>query len=475
MKMPQHMNNVNFYPARPANGLRPPRNGFRRADPAAGQLKLIKQGIWLYFLLLIFEGALRRWFLPGLAMPLLIVRDPVAFLLIILAIRNGKLVMNRYVVAMVTIGFAGILTAMFMGHGNLGVALYGARILILHFPLMFVIGKVFSRDDVRMMGKVLLCISVPMAILTAIQFYSPQSAWVNRGVGGDINGAGFSGALGYFRPPGTFSFINGTAGFFSLTAGFLLYFWLQPGGFSKIILVAATAAVLAAIPFSISRELFFSVMVSVAFAAIAILRKPKYIGRMLVAVIAVTAALAILGNTTLLKPAKEAFSDRFDNANEAEGGVKGVLGDRYIGGLFRAATGTSKIPFFGYGMGMGTNVGSQVLTGETQFLIAEGEWGRLVGELGPFMGLCVILTRLALSLKLAVAAFRSLKKGNILPWMLLSYGLLTIPQGLWGQPTSLGFGIIIGGLIIAALQPVAHPANESRNITDKKTATLPAI
>src|SRR6476646_4894849 len=133
--MPQHMNNVNFYPARPANGLRATRNGFRRADPAAGQLKLIKQGIWLYFLLLIFEGALRRWFLPGLAMPLLIVRDPVAFLLIILAIRNGKLVMNRYVAAMTTIGFAGILTAMFMGHGNLGVALYGARILILHFPL----------------------------------------------------------------------------------------------------------------------------------------------------------------------------------------------------------------------------------------------------------------------------------------------------------------------------------------------------
>ena len=37
--------------------------------------KRIKQMIWLYFFLLIFEGALRKWFLPFLATPLLVVRD----------------------------------------------------------------------------------------------------------------------------------------------------------------------------------------------------------------------------------------------------------------------------------------------------------------------------------------------------------------------------------------------------------------
>ena len=38
---------------------------------------LIKKLIWAYFLLLLFEGALRKWFLPGLSQGLLIIRDPI--------------------------------------------------------------------------------------------------------------------------------------------------------------------------------------------------------------------------------------------------------------------------------------------------------------------------------------------------------------------------------------------------------------
>ena len=40
----------------------------------------IRQLLWIYFWLLIFEGALRKWILPGLSNPLLLVRDPVALL-----------------------------------------------------------------------------------------------------------------------------------------------------------------------------------------------------------------------------------------------------------------------------------------------------------------------------------------------------------------------------------------------------------
>ena len=67
-----------------------------------------------------------------------------------------------------------------------------------------------------------------MTLLIALQFYSPQSAWVNRGIGGDIKGGGFTGALGYFRPPGTFSFTTGVSQFFSFTAAFIIFFGLIP-------------------------------------------------------------------------------------------------------------------------------------------------------------------------------------------------------------------------------------------------------
>ena len=168
------------------------------ADPNAA----IKLGIWAYFFLLILEGTLRKWVLPGLATPLLVVRDPIVIWVLYLAASKGLLKANKYMVGMVIIGLFGLLMAMVVGHKNLAVAIFGARILVLHFPFIFVMGRVFNREDVIKMGRVIVYMSIPMAILIALQFYSPQSAWVNRGVGDDIEGAGFTGALGYFSTPG---------------------------------------------------------------------------------------------------------------------------------------------------------------------------------------------------------------------------------------------------------------------------------
>src|SRR5690606_29107199 len=177
--------------------------------------KLLKQGIWLYFFLLIFEGALRKWFLPGLSTPLLIVRDPIALWLVLVAWKKGLLPSNIYLTVIVLLGVLGFVTTCLFGHKNIAVALSGARIFLIPIPLIFVIGNIFTKDDVEKMGRIVLWISIPMAILIAMQFYSPQSAWVNRGVGGDLEGAGFGGAMGFFRPPATFSFTNGTSLFFS--------------------------------------------------------------------------------------------------------------------------------------------------------------------------------------------------------------------------------------------------------------------
>ena len=45
--------------------------------------------IWLYFWLLIFEGALRKWIFPSFSAPLLIVRDPIVILIYLVAIAEG--------------------------------------------------------------------------------------------------------------------------------------------------------------------------------------------------------------------------------------------------------------------------------------------------------------------------------------------------------------------------------------------------
>jgi hypothetical protein len=106
---------------------------------------------------------------------------------------------------------------------------------------------------------------------------------------------------------------------------------------------------------------------------------------------------------------------------------------------------------------MGTNAGGMLLSGNRAFLIAEEEWARVVGELGPLMGLGVIALRIGLTCKLGWASFRQLASGDILPWLLLSVGVVLLPQGQWAQPTALGFAVVVAGLVIAALrvpQPV---------------------
>ena len=434
--------------------------------------KHIKWGIWAYFFLVLFEGGLRKWFLPGLATPLLVIRDPIAIYILIQSYKQGILSPNKYLVGMVVIGIIAIFTSILMGHGNFAVAIFGARILIFNFPLIFVMGRVFNRSDVINLGRILLWISVPMALLIAAQFYSPQSAFVNRGVGGDEAGSGFSGALGYFRPSGTFSFTNGTTLFFGLTSAYIIYFWLHPKKVNRIILLAATAALMASIPLSISRTLLFLVVLNILFALMASSRKPEYIGSMVLAIVGAVVALLILGNTSIFQTATEAFTNRFETANEVEGGLEGVFLDRYLGGMIGALEQSSAMPFFGYGIGMGTNVGSMLLGGKIQYLISEGEWGRLIGELGPLLGIAVIFIRLSLCLKIAVGAYKKLALGDLLPWMLLSFCLNNIPQGQWAQPTSLGFSVIIGGLILASLKTPKKNAPHRKKIMYRKSKVL---
>jgi len=51
---------------------------------------MLKKLFWAYFLLLIFEGALRKWIVPGLSAPLLLIRDPLGLLILIEAFRTYK-------------------------------------------------------------------------------------------------------------------------------------------------------------------------------------------------------------------------------------------------------------------------------------------------------------------------------------------------------------------------------------------------
>ena len=107
-------------------------------------------------------------------------------------------------------------------------------------------------------------------------------------------------------------------------------------------------------------------------------------------------------------------------------------------------------PIGGYGLGIGTNGGAKFLTGSTMFLLTESEWGRIILESGPILGLAFVLWRTLLTAKLGLVSYQQLKRGEILPIMLFCAGFVSLLNGQFGQPTNLGFAVFICGLCLAA-------------------------
>ena len=420
-------------------------------DYAQSADRATRKLIFLYVFLLIFEGALRKWFLPFLSGPLTIVRDPVMIMIIFTYLSAGRRLLNFYTLSMLTLGLISFVLTLGLGHQNLLVDVFGLRTLVLHYFLIFIAGNVLTRSDVELIGRWIIYLLPFTTILIGLQFYSPQSALVNRGVGGDLEGAGFSGAMGYQRPSGTFSFTNGHTTFYSLAAAYLFYFISEMERINKLGLILGIAAALAAIPLSISRSYLVGVVLSGLFFVLISLRSGKSVRNLAIGLLISPIVGVLLLSIESIQTAVTVLAARFESSARSEGGLDQTIANRFLGGLVRAFTDNSGLPWHGMGLGMGTNAAGALLTGERTFLLGEGEWSRIVGEMGPILGLAVVILRIILSVHLMIMGVLAAIRGNSLPFMLLSFGFVKVLQGGWGQPTSHGFSVLAGGLIIASL------------------------
>ncbi len=420
-------------------------------------LSIYKWGVWLYLLLLIFEGALRKWFLPGFATPLLVVRDPIVIWLVLVGLSKGWL-NNRYVYVVMAVSTISLLSIP-LSHANLWVGLFGWRIYFFHLPFIFVIGRLFDREDLLWVGKILIYLSIPMTALVVTQFYSSPTDWVNIGIGGEGT-AGFGGAMGYMRPPGTFSFISGYVAFQAVVGGYLLYYLFSNRGLTSEhrlpvwLLYVALGCYIITIPTSISRTHFFQTIVLLLFVSGVAIFNRGYRIALFGSMVVLSVAFVVVNSLGLIDDSLMAFVSRFESASISEGGLEGTLGDRYVGGLLRGLFDFSHPPF-GYGIGIATNVGSSMLGIDMwHYFDGENEWGRVVGECGLLLGWTIISVRLLISFWLFRLALRSMRSrgGDLMPWFLSAPMLLMFPQGQMAIPTNLGFCILSAGLVIASLK-----------------------
>ena len=152
---------------------------------------------------------------------------------------------------------------------------------------------------------------------------------------------------------------------------------------------------------------------------------------------------------------------RFDSA----GGLKEGILYRWFGDFVFAWESETHAPWLGAGLGMGTNVGAGLATGTRQFLLAEGEWARVILESGPLLGPAFIALRMAIAIYLLRQALRALReRDDALPSLLLAAGALDLTTGQWGQATISGFAVFVAGLCLASSTdeggPQARPEAE---------------
>jgi hypothetical protein len=415
--------------------------------------KYIKWGIWLYMLLLVFEGALRKWVLPGAADILLIIRDPIAVGIYLLAMMGGTFPRNGFISFTFALAIGSGVFAFLGGHGHPWVTAYGIRTNYLHVPLIWVMAETLDRRDVRRLGYAILAIAIPMTILMVMQNRSGPDAWVNRGVGGGEGGQ-IHGAMGRIRPPGFFSFITGPMVFFPVATAFCLAFVIEKKkAFATWFVYGAGLCIALALPISISRGVMIICGCVAAVFLVCIMIKGAFTAAFARTIAACVLVLVVLRFMPVTSEAWMVFMDRWDTAAaEVDGDAWGSLTARVTAGFTTPFQLMLDQPFFGRGIGLGSNVAAKMLTGGMGFLLSENEWERAIMELGPLLGVGFIALRVAIWCHLLILSWRALKQhGDFLPMLVTAASFAPLVMQQWAQASQLGFAIFDAGIVLALI------------------------
>ena len=414
--------------------------------------RLLRALIVLYVLLLVFEGVFRKWVLPSLSNELLVVRDPILLLIYMVAIAQSAFPFNVFVATLAVVGAGSIATGMTVGIADPVVVGYGFDACFLHLPLMFVIPNAMNREDVIRLGRVVLLLLIPMSVLMAIQFRSSADAWINCGAGGGLGGQ-LRGGLDKIRPPGFFTFITGASQFISLASAFVVYGLLRKGTYKTPLLLLAGFAVALSAAVSSSRLVIGGIGLVFVMLSVIVALNRESMRNVLGMLIPIGLVLVVATNLDIFHEGRAVFEDRLIEAGDIGSGVIGTAGNwtqRVFGDFYGGFAALHEAPLLGRGLGVGTNVGASHLTGQLGFLVAEGEWARVILELGPILGGAYLAIRVAMAYTLFQSGKMSVKEGNFLPILLFGSAVMLLLNGQFGQSTTAGFAVVCGGLCLAS-------------------------
>jgi hypothetical protein len=418
------------------------------------KMPFLKKLFWAYFLLLIFEGALRKWILPQFSAPLLLVRDPIALLIIWEAFRTNKWPEKwSTVTGVLAFGLLGLCGVQMVAGDNPWIAaVYGLRSYLLPFPVAFIMGENLDAEDLRKFGVCTLWLLLPETALDVAQYLAPMSSFLNAGAYGGAEQINYVGA--HARASGTFSYVAGAQSFAPLAAAFLLYGLINEKIAKKWLLWAASFALVISIPAMGSRTFVFELAAIVACAGVAALCGVSQFFKSLKIIVPFLAVFALASLLPFFAESSKSLNQRFREANALEGGsVRRVVAHRTSAPLLARLEETDFLSNpIGIGMGQGAAAISTLLEGKAEFLTGEGEFDRAVFEFGPFLGIAFMLFRLFLALTILKEAVSRAREGEPLALLLAPLMLSGFVLGILEQPTAQGFMVIFVAFSLAALK-----------------------
>ena len=409
--------------------------------------------ILITYVLLIFEGALRKWALEPIHKALFFIRDPFVALSLFLCFRHRLIEMTPLVI----IALAMSVCFLFLGgyhiiafNLNPITVAYGWRNYFYYLFFALVMAAVMRRSDVDRLIRWSLIIAMPMGVLAFIQWRSPPDAWVNYQLGG---GDAFLVTAGVVRTTGTFTFTAGFVCFVGATLACLAAAAFTRGCPKWLVALGAAGAA-TCLATSGARMTFMHAAVTglLAFACETV--RPLASQRIAVHAGVVCMTVGLIGGLMVFYPeALDQMAERSHIASQQEDS-----GKRFLWSFLAGFTVGEESGLFGLGLGAGTGGGSMAATGQQVFTMAEDEFPRVVLETGLIFGLGFMGLRLVLSGWMLWQSIRCIRaRQDAVPLLLCSF---CIPLLLIGQMTMQGtvngYGFIFTGLTLAAINTSAE-------------------
>jgi hypothetical protein len=407
-------------------------------------------------LVVIFEGAIRKWVIESSTLPLILLRDLLAAYTIVRALTRGHFRRQPTLTTLLlawsccVVGWG--LLQMTLGESNFAVFLIGLRFWLLYFWFGLAAAAGMSERDYLASLRVLLGTLVLMAPLAVLQHYSPPGSLINRTLDTEEENI-FVVIAGVVRTTGTFSFTSGFTIFVSACAPFALgaFEARKRGSLHRLsALVAFGALIVCALVSGARASIIYTGGMLMLFLLGNLLFAPMR--RKGFALLAVLLAVLTVGALAyLFQDAVDATQQRFETAAQGED-----LLTRISSIFFGEADVLDRATWLGAGIGIGSNLAQYVqFSSRTVFLYAESEAGRTLIEGGLAGGLFVV-AKIALVIGgVGKGLQRSMQTRTVFPtlvWVAVSLALVTWP--VIGQLTANG---IFGVLLALGLLSLRHP------------------